>query len=154
MNARIATAVVGGIAVLGVPAVADAKVTRLTLTEAVTAQVVVVDYPPTQSNEAEPPTAGDIVVGQADLLRGSKKVGRADFMGAITAFPMIAFYGTFTLPGGKVSVVDVADLSASKQTYAIVGGTGRYAGARGTVEETRVVEGRTKDVFTIVNRAL
>jgi hypothetical protein len=150
MNARIATAVIGGIALLGLPAVADAKVTRLTLTEAVAAQTVVVDYPPTQSEEGQPPTAGDLVVGRADLLRGRKKVGRADFMGAITAFPMIEFYGTFTLPGGKVSVVDVGDLSASKQTYAIVGGTRRYAGARGTLKETRVAEGRTRDVFTIV----
>ena len=150
MNARIATAVIGATAVLAAPAVADAKVTRLTLTEAVTAQLVVVDYPPTQSGEGQPPTAGDVIVGQADLLRGNKKVGRADFMGAITTFPLIEFYGTFTLPGGKVSVVDVADLSASKQTFAIVGGTGRYAGARGVVKETRVAEGRTKDVFTIV----
>ena len=76
--------------------------------------------------------------------------GSSKFIGAITAFPLIGSYGTFTLPGGKVSVVDVGDLSASKQTYAIVGGTGRYAGARGTLKETRVAEGRTKDVFTIV----
>jgi N-methylhydantoinase B/oxoprolinase/acetone carboxylase alpha subunit len=30
------------------------------------------------------------------------------------------------------------------------GGTGRYRGARGVDRETRVAEGRTRDMFTII----
>jgi hypothetical protein len=150
MNTRIATSLISAVAVLALPAVADAKVTKLTLTEAVTSETLVVDYPPAQTAEGQPPSNGDLLAGHADMLRGSKKVGSADFLGVITAFPLIQFSVTFTLPGGKLTVVDVGDLTAKTQTYAIVGGTGRYAGARGTDKETRVGEGRSRDVFTIV----
>jgi hypothetical protein len=84
------------------------------------------------------------------LMRGTKTVGSAAFFGFITGFPEIEFYGTFTLPGGKVSVVDLGSLTAATQTLAIVGGTGRYAGAHGIIVETRVAEGQTRDVFTII----
>jgi hypothetical protein len=59
------------------------------------------------------------------------------------------FYGTFTLSGGKVAVVDVADLSASKQNHRRGNGPLRRSTRR--VKETRVAEGRTRDVFTIIS---
>jgi hypothetical protein len=94
--------------------------------------------------------AGDLIAGQAKLMRRAKTVGSAAFFGVVTVFPALEFYGTFTLPGGRVSVVDLGSLTAAKQSLAIVGGTGRYLGARGVVVETRVAEGQTRDVFTIV----
>ena len=150
MKARIATAVMGAVALLSLPADADAKVTHITVTEVLASEAVVVDYPPAQTSQGQPPSTGDVVAGRAKLLRGNKTVGSADFMGVVTAFPLLEFYGTFTLPGGRVSVVDVASLAATKQVYAIVGGTGRYLGARGVVRETRIAEGKTRDVFTII----
>jgi hypothetical protein len=91
-----------------------------------------------------------LIAGQAKLMRGAKTVGSAAFFGVVTSFPELEFYGTFTLPGGRVSVVDLGSLTAAKQSLAIVGGTGRYAGARGVVTETRIGEGQTRDVFTII----
>ncbi|HEX4719923.1 MAG TPA: hypothetical protein VH300_15465 [Thermoleophilaceae bacterium] len=63
--------------------------------------------------------------GQAKLMKGSKTVGSAAFMGVVTTFPMADFFGAFTLPGGHVSVVDLGSFTAKTQTLAIVGGTGR-----------------------------
>jgi hypothetical protein len=150
MNTRIATVLIGGIAALGLAAVADAKITRLTLTEVETTRILVVDAPPMQASESQPPNAGDVVAGRAKLMRGSKTVGSAEFFGVVTAFPLLEFHGTFTLPGGRVSVVDVGSFTARKQALAIVGGTGRYVGARGVDVETRISEGKTRDVFTII----
>ena len=150
MSIRIAAVLITSIAALALPAVAAAGVTRLTLTEVTTAQILVVDAAPAQTSETQPPNAGDVVAGRAKLVRGSTMVGGAEFFGVVTAFPLLEFYGTFTLPGGRVSVVDAGNLTARKQTLAIVGGTGRYLGAGGSVVETRVAEGKTRDVFTIV----
>lgn len=145
MNARIAGIAVG-LAALAAAGSAAAKTTKLTLTEVTTSATVVVDKEP----QGEAPSPGDLIAGQAKLMRGAKTVGSASFFGVITAFPELEFYGTFTLPGGRVSVVDLGSLTAAKQSLAIVGGTGRYAGARGVVVETRIAEGRTRDVFTII----
>jgi hypothetical protein len=92
MNTRIATVLIGGIAALGLPAVADAKITRLTLTEVETTRILVVDAPPMQASESQPPNAGDVVAGRAKLMRGSKTVGSAEFFGVVTAFPLLEFY--------------------------------------------------------------
>ena len=148
MNARIAAiALAAGVVIA--PGVAQAKTTKLTLTEVTSSESVLVDKEPLIS-ETQPPSPGDLIAGQAKLIRGTKTVGSAAFLGFVTAFPEFEFYGTFTLPGGRVSVVDLGNLTADRQPLAIVGGTGRYAGARGVVVETRVAEGMTRDVFTIV----
>lgn len=149
MSARIAAVALTATALASLPAAAQAKVTRLTLTEVVTSEQFVVDSAP-QTSETQPPSSGDLFAGQAKLMKGSKTVGSASFMGVVTTFPLIEFFGTFTLPGGRVSVVDLGSLTAKTQTLAIVGGTGRYLGARGVDKETRLGEGMTRDVFTII----
>lgn len=145
MNARIAGVTIG-LAALIAAGPAAARTTKLTLTEVTTSASVVVDREP----QGDEPSPGDLLAGHAKLMRGAKTVGSAAFFGVVTAFPRLEFYGTFTLPGGRVSVVDLGSLTAAKQSLAIVGGTGRYTGARGVVVETRIGEGRTRDVFTIV----
>ena len=118
------------------------KVTTLKLVEVVTLQKLVVDNAPTQRSAEQPLSTGDVILARAKLLSAGKVVGSAEFFGVVTAFPRLAFYGTFVLPGGKVSVVDVGSASAPDQTFAVVGGTGRYAGARGTDRELRLGEGK------------
>jgi hypothetical protein len=150
MSTRIAAVFVAAVALTAVPAAADAKVTHLTLTEVVTSEQLVVDTAPMQASETQPLSPGDVFAGQAKLMKGSKTVGSAAFMGVVTTFPMAEFFGTFTLPGGRISVVDLGSLTGKSQVIAIVGGTGRYAGARGVDRETRIAEGKTRDVFTII----
>ena len=136
MKIRIAAVAVAALAAIAFPSLAEAKVTKLTVTEVI--------------EESEPPAPGALVAGHGKLLKGTKTIGRIDYIGAITEAPLIEFFATLTLPGGKLTIADVGDLTAKTQVYAIVGGTGRYAGARGTDRETRIGEGMTRDVLTII----
>ena len=128
-------------AALAPVAIAAPQITTLKLVEVTTLQKLV-DSPPAQRSKSQPLSPGDIVVVRANLLSAGEVVGTADFFGVVTAFPRIAFYGTFSLPGGKISIVDVGSLTAASQTFAVVGGTGRYAGVRGIDRERRIGEGR------------
>jgi hypothetical protein len=123
--------------------------TTLKLTEVTTFEKLVVDSPPLQRSKTQPLNAGDVLVARSKLLDGAKVAGRGDFFAVVTGFPRAEFYGTFTLPGGTVSIVALGNLAANAQTYAIVGGTGRYTGARGTDHEQKIAEGKTTDIFTI-----
>lgn len=137
-------------ATLPLAAGAAPRVTTLKLVEVATFEKLVVDTPPLQRSKEQPLTPGDILVGRAKLLKGQATVGGADFFGVVTGFPRLEFSATFTLPGGTVSVVALGSLTARSQTYAIVGGTGRYEGARGTDHEQKLGEGRSLDTFTII----
>jgi hypothetical protein len=53
------------------------------------------------------------------------------FSPAVAASPTIEFQ-TLSLDDGTVFGVGAGSLSAAEQTFAILGGTGRFAGARGT----------------------
>jgi hypothetical protein len=47
--------------------------------------------------------------------------------------PYVFFHWTATLDGGALTLESAVDLKQKVATYPIEGGTGRYAGARGTV---------------------
>lgn len=62
------------------------------------------------------------------------------------------------LPGGELYAIGVANLALGstanpgfRETYAIIGGTGKYLGARGSVSTTLLPDGKTfKSVITLV----
>ena len=47
--------------------------------------------------------------------------------------PYVFFHWTATLPGGSLTIESAIDLKSKTAAYPIEGGTGRYAGVRGTV---------------------
>jgi hypothetical protein len=83
--------------------------------------------------EAEP-TFGDRVSLHQVFYRwhghkGGVRIGSGDVTG-IVAREAISFSAVAHLPGGTLQLLGVAT-PARVNTYAVVGGTGRYAGARG-----------------------
>jgi hypothetical protein len=83
--------------------------------------------------EAEP-GFGDRIALHQDFYRwhgraGGKRIGSGDVTGIVTR-EAIAFSAVAHLPGGTLELLGVAT-PARVNTYAVVGGTGRYAGARG-----------------------
>ena len=55
------------------------------------------------------------------------------------------------LTGGDVTILGVFNIASSKpQLLAIVGGTGRYRGARGELNATLISDTKEKFVYTIV----
>jgi hypothetical protein len=88
-----------------------------------------VDNPPKRSGDG-PPSPGDASITGYRVLdaSGAKRLGRAQFVCVATdrrgEHEQCA--GTIALPGGQIATQGDAD------HVAIVGGTGAYAGARGT----------------------
>ena len=62
------------------------------------------------------------------------------------------------LPGGKIFAMGITRLSLGTlpppgwhDTYAIIGGTGKYAGVRGTIRHTELQDGKTfKTLYTFL----
>ena len=88
-----------------------------------------VDSPPKRSGDG-PPSPGDAsIVGYRVFdASGAKRLGRAQFVCVATdrRGQHEQCTGTITLPGGQIATQGDAD------NVALVGGTGAYAGARGT----------------------
>jgi hypothetical protein len=57
--------------------------------------------------------------------------------------PYVYFHWTATLDGGTLALEGAVDLKSATTTYPITGGTGRYAGARGSVTLTDAGSGRS-----------
>lgn len=104
---------------------------------------VILDVPP---RRGERPTRGDsfLITGPVRDQAG-KRAGRVQAVFVITNARRqdAQVSGTFILPGGHIAVTG-ADTRARVDHFVIVGGTGRYTGARGTF---RVTEGRTSTAF-------
>jgi hypothetical protein len=76
----------------------------------------------------------DVYVAQQSLRStGGEKVGVVNGYGVNLHRPYVFFHWTAALDAGTLTVEGAVDLRRDVQVYAIVGGTGRYAGARGTV---------------------
>jgi hypothetical protein len=73
---------------------------------------------------------------QALESTGGATVGTIDGYGVNLDPPYVFFHWTATLPGGTLTLESAIDLRNKTSTYPIDGGTGRYAGARGTVTLT------------------
>src|SRR4051794_1598739 len=120
----------------------SSRVVVITVKSVQTGAVVVVDAPP-KGIRAGKFSAHDVVVERDILfnrvrqlgLRAGAKVGtdqlRATFLNSRTANAV----GSATFPGGTVRFQGRIAAEASTSGLTVTGGTGKYAGARGSVTE-------------------
>jgi hypothetical protein len=86
----------------------------------------------------------DIYVAQQSLnTAAGRRVGSVNGYGVNLHPPYVFFHWTATLSGGTLTIASAIDLKASPSVYPIDGGTGRYAGVRGTVTLT---DGRSRGI--------
>jgi hypothetical protein len=99
----------------------------------------VIDVPPRQGQRRRP------TIGDGSLITGSvrdpagNRAGRVQVHFLVTSREDAQASGTFILDDGRI-VIGGATTDADIDDFAVLGGTGSYAGARGTL---RVTEGRT-----------
>ena len=104
-----------------------------------------VDVPPLQGLRRTPtPGDGAVITGPMRDSAGSK-VGRLQAVFAFTSPKrgQAQVAATFVLRDGRISASG-ADTNARTDEFAVTGGTGRYAGARGTL---RVTDGKRVTAF-------
>lgn len=104
-----------------------------------------IDVPPRQGPR-RPPTPGDgFVITGAVRDQAGKRAGRLQAVFVITNVRREEAEGsaTFLLPDGHI-MASGADTRSRVDDFAVTGGTGRYAGARGTL---RVTERRRSTAF-------
>jgi hypothetical protein len=96
--------------------------------------------PKAKKDEVSP---GDEIVFRIPLVAGGKKIGHESGVCVATKaakkFPNVEFFctGTFVFPGeGRLAFSQMFKLEQSN-SGAIVGGTGAYAGARGTFHQSK-----------------
>lgn len=78
--------------------------------------------------------ADDIYAAQQDLKTpDGRSVGVVNGYGINLHRPYVFFHWTATLHDGTLTLESAVDLKQSSSVYPIEGGTGRFAGARGTV---------------------
>jgi hypothetical protein len=78
-----------------------------------------------------------IYAAQQDLrTTDGHEIGVVNGFGINLRRPYVFFHWTATLHGGTLTLVSAIDLKTTVAAYPIEGGTGRYAGARGTVTIT------------------
>jgi hypothetical protein len=76
----------------------------------------------------------DIYVSQQTIKRlDGETAGVLNGYGVNLHPPFVFFHWTASLPGGTLTVEGAVNLHTKSTAYAIEGGTGRFAGARGTV---------------------
>jgi hypothetical protein len=79
----------------------------------------------------------DIYAAQQDLKTATgRRIGMVNGYGVNLHPPYVFFHWTATLDGGTLTLAAAVDLRKNPAVYPIEGGTGRYAGARGTVTLT------------------
>jgi hypothetical protein len=116
---------------LAFPSTAVGKITTLHLV-AVAVSTTFVDVPPLQSAPDQSPSAGDVIVLRYRDLAAGKTVGYTREVCTVTDFPQLICQAAIGLRGGHIIVVDhFSAASRAPQTFAITGGTGLYANARG-----------------------
>ena len=87
---------------------------------------------------------GDVYVSQQSLsATDGRHVGVVNGFGVNLRTPYVFFHWTASLGGGTLTSGSAIDLMDKRATYPIDGGTGRYAGARGTVTITDASKNRS-----------
>jgi hypothetical protein len=140
-RSTIVLAAIGALALAPAPAAAKSHDRTITIkARSQLDQVQPVDNAPAGDS------AGDVLVFTERLfdLHG-KRIG-SDAASCVRLFDATSLCtGTYTLPGGRVMVQLLQPGPTGTYEQAITGGTGRFAGARGTV---RVAQQPTGDRFT------
>ena len=114
-----------------------------------------VDVPPRQQSEESPPTAGDQLIFTSPLFRSGERAGKLHAVCTITRRTQTwdriqaSCVGTFDLRAGSIQLAVGGRIFEDRLEIAVTGGTGRYAGANGTV--TSVTRGnRTVDTVRLL----
>ena len=140
-HSRIVVIAVGALALL--PASAVAKGHGRTVTIQATSridQVHLVDNAPTGDSP------GDVLVFTEKLFNARGKQIGSDAASCVRLFDVTSLCtGTYKLPGGRLMVQLLQPGPTGTYDQAITGGTGRFAGARGTVT---VAQSASGDHFT------
>jgi hypothetical protein len=92
-----------------------------------------------QGGDMKPPSQGDVYVVNNRLLDAAtkKRIGTTHIVctATVPGRKAIALCDhVFELPGGTLTGQSVAPLSKAKETMALTGGTGDYAGVQGTIK--------------------
>lgn len=92
--------------------------------------------------------AGDVYTSQQTLTStDGKTVGIVNGFGVNLHKPYVFFHWTASLRNGTLTIESAIDLMKRSAVYPIEGGTGRYAGARGTVTLTDA--GKSKSLAVV-----
>jgi len=103
-----------------------------------------VDLPP------KGPGPGDMDVITTNLMSSGKVIGHGRIVGIVVDFPNVEIIRTDSLPGGHISSQDTFNAAAANtEVLAIVGGTGIYSKARGSITLTHPSAKKVAAVFTI-----
>jgi hypothetical protein len=87
---------------------------------------------------------GDVYVSQQSLSTiDGRHVGVVNGFGVNLRKPYVFFHWTASLDGGTLTIGSAIDLMGKRASYPVDGGTGRYAGARGTVTITDASKNRS-----------
>jgi hypothetical protein len=130
--------------VLGVsPAVAAAKSHDRTITIKARSQI---DQVQVVDNAPAGDSPGDVLVFTERLFDSHRRLIGSDAASCVRLFDATSLCtGTYKLPGGRVMVQLLQPGPTGTYDQAVTGGTGRFAGARGTV---RVAQRPDGDRFT------
>lgn len=132
------------------PAMAEAKVTTLRTTY-FDFSFKVIDVPPLQPSEDQPPSSGDVAIVRARYTAGRTVVAYDRTACTVVDWPHAVCTISFSLKGGHLVATDQFDAtSRGVQRIAISGGTGAYRNARGEVVFRQTSDTRGTAVFTII----
>ena len=109
-------------------------------------------------NHNQRPDVGDVFMGTSDLYwwAGSKRgarAGRLEAMCTLAAEAAGHCQATAYLPAGSIQLQGYVSFASSTVRVAIVGGAGRYAGARGTFSSRNIGgenSGNSADSFSLL----
>jgi hypothetical protein len=124
----------GAIAAAGSNASGHSSQKVIRLTE-VPRQFQFVDVAP-QGGPSKPPSQGDEFVIGARLEQSGKRVGTANLVCTVTRpgrTGLSQCVGTLTLPHGDITISGISRIATNSDVFAVTGGTGAYARARGTL---------------------
>jgi hypothetical protein len=134
---------------LGVPSAASAKVTKLKIS-LVTVKQQLIDVPPTQAAN-QPPDDGDYIVFTDRVVSKGKTIGTNKGICFADGFPEFLCTTTARLTGGTIAFHGIFNAtSRRRQSIAVVGGTGRYRGARGQFTGRNVTDTRFDGTITLL----
>jgi hypothetical protein len=96
------------------------------------------------------PTPGDLFVFRNQLRRDGEAFGRLEVACMFVKLEEeYACHGTAFLPGGRLAVSGALSLDQRTNLVPIVGGTGRYRRARGTLSATDTGDDTSTITFTV-----